>query len=127
MLQVLYCPNLKSLQIKIKMVGVQDQKNHVIIVDTLSRLDRRRDAIVVALGRFLLLVLGVLAILHLRDVVMSQVMVTTIEAETLLAGVMLMKGPEAVAMNIVNAAQEPDAAVALHHQEIMTRVKCPDR
>ena len=125
MLQVVYCRNLNFLQIKIKMVGVQDQKIHVIVMDMLSRFDRRLDAIVVVLNR-LLLMLGVLVILHLRDVVMSQVMVTTIEAEILPAVAMLMIGLEAVAMNIVNAAQEPDVAVALHHQGIMTRAKCPD-
>src|ERR1035438_5570166 len=124
MLRVDYCRNLNFLQIKIKMDGVQDQKIHVIVMDMLSRFDPPLDAIAVVLDRLLLLVLGVLVILHLRDVVMSQVMVTTIEAETLPGVVMLMKGPEVVAMSIVNAAQEPDVAVALHHQEIMTRAKC---
>jgi hypothetical protein len=93
-------------------------------MDTLSRLDRHQDDIVVALGRFLLLVLGVLVILHLRDVVMSQVMVTTIEAEILPVVALLMTGAEAVAMNIANAALEPDVAAARHHQEIMTRASC---
>src|SRR5271167_3925483 len=96
------------LQIKIKTLGVQDQKNHVIVMDIMSLCDRLLDGIAVVRDHPLLLVLGVLVILHLRDVVMIQAMVTTIEAET---------HPEAVEMITANEAHPLDVAVAPLHLE----------
>jgi hypothetical protein len=91
------------------MVGVPDQKNHVIVMDiiTVSRFDHRQDGFAAALGHHLLLVLGVLVTLHLLDVVMNQDMVNTIEAGTLPVVIIV---PEIAAMITVSV---------VHHQAVV--------